>query len=350
MKIIDIFHILTGVRITEEEVYKHKGDIPCVTAQTLNDGIAWYADEGWLSSFTMKGRPVIVEEPCITWSKVGAKAGTLIYRDYKFYINDNGGVLIPRNEKEVNLKWFLYTQQENIFNQVTNKDGQGTLFNGEMSNIEIDLPSWEEQEEIVKEYERISELLNVLTEFTKGYEELYSLPIYTEGEELFVKQICNVDRGSVISEVDIYKNYDANGIPVYSSKTENNGIMGHVSKDFYNKFTNKGEPNTLTWNTDGNAGKVFLREEEYLYTNVCGKLTLKPDKQINLKWLQIVLNNETKKYTTSNANNGKLMSGQMKNIKIKVPDIKIQEKIVEEYKRIEDFQLQLQEALDSINL
>lgn len=171
-----------------------------------------------------------------------------------------------------------------------------------------------------------------------------------DSEGLFIKEICNVDRGTVISEADIYKNYDKDGVPVYSSKTENDGVMGYVSREFYNKSTNKGEPNTLTWNTDGNAGKVFLREKEYLYTNVCGKLTLKPDKQINLKWLQIVLNNETKKYTTSNANNGKLMSGQMKNIKIKVPDIKIQEKIVEEYKRIEDFQLQLQEALDSINL
>lgn len=35
MKISDIFLVKTGQRITEEEVYQHKGDFPCVTSQTV---------------------------------------------------------------------------------------------------------------------------------------------------------------------------------------------------------------------------------------------------------------------------------------------------------------------------
>ena len=95
MKISDVFIVQTGKRITQEDIYFHKGNIPCVTSQTTNDGIAWYGDETWLNE---NYGEYIVNEPCITWTKDGAHAGTLFYRDYLFYPNDHCGVLIPKEE------------------------------------------------------------------------------------------------------------------------------------------------------------------------------------------------------------------------------------------------------------
>ena len=55
-----IFVVRTGERIIESEVYRHKGDIPCVTAQTTNNGITWYADEKWLEK--EHGKSIITDD------------------------------------------------------------------------------------------------------------------------------------------------------------------------------------------------------------------------------------------------------------------------------------------------
>lgn len=65
-----------------------------------------------------------------------------------------------------------------------------------------------------------------------------------------IEHLCQISRGKVISKDYIRDNIGE--YPVYSSQTENNGILGCISTYEYN-----GE--YLTWTTDGaNAGSVFL--------------------------------------------------------------------------------------------
>lgn len=156
-KVGDVFNVSAGKRIKEEEVYYHKGDFPCATAQTKNNGITWYADRNWLETISTKS---IIEEPCITWTKDGAKTGTMFYRDYPFYASDHCGVLIPKKEfqKKIYMKWFVYSQGYNIRQAVTARTGQTMLYIEQMKGIIFQLPSLEKQMEIAAEYEKLDEI------------------------------------------------------------------------------------------------------------------------------------------------------------------------------------------------
>lgn len=161
-KIKDVFHVTSGIRITQNQVYHNLGDFPCVTAQTTSEGITWKASREWLESFTKNGKKVIVDQPCLTWSKDGY-AGKLFYRDYPFYPNDHCGVLIPK--KDINLKWFMYVFQPFIYTHVTAKKSQGMLYEAQMENVMVTLPDEKtNQEAIVTEYERLKKTEIFLTE------------------------------------------------------------------------------------------------------------------------------------------------------------------------------------------
>lgn len=163
VRIEDIFYITSGIRITEKEVYDHEGDLPCVTSQTTNEGITWKADENWLKKFTKKNKQVIINMPCLTWTKDGFNAGTIFYRDYKFYPNDHCGVLLSKKES-LNLQWFKWIYQQQIFQNVISKKIQGMLYEEQMKNIEIIFPDNETiQESISQEYEKLNRLRNALT-------------------------------------------------------------------------------------------------------------------------------------------------------------------------------------------
>ncbi|MBR1598402.1 MAG: restriction endonuclease subunit S [Lachnospiraceae bacterium] len=156
-KVGDVFKVLAGKRIKEEDVYYHKGCFPCATAQTTNSGITWYADRKWLESISSKS---IITEECITWTKDGAKTGTMFYRDYPFYANDHCGVLIPKSEfkNKIYMKWFVFSQVHNIRQAVTARTGQTMLYIEQMKGVTFRLPSYKKQIEIAEEYEKLDVL------------------------------------------------------------------------------------------------------------------------------------------------------------------------------------------------
>ena len=172
-KISNIFNITSGVRIVKEEVYNNPGTLPIVSAQT--DDSFWYADEKWLSTFTKNGKSLIFDIPCISWVCVG-RAGTMFYRDFKFYLTDNAGVLTPKNNK-INLKWFIATYQEKIRDlRQGDRQGQSTMFTEHMANIEVEIPvkesgeiDIEQQNIIYAEYKRLLDIKEKLESIIKKY-------------------------------------------------------------------------------------------------------------------------------------------------------------------------------------
>lgn len=134
-----------------------------------------------------------------------------------------------------------------------------------------------------------------------------------------ISDICKISRGRVISKDDIINNQ---GIyPVYSSQTENNGELGKI-----NTYDLDGE--YLTWTTDGAyAGKVFYRNGKFSVTNVCGLLDV-VDKKVNTKYLGYMLDVTAKKHVNTGMGNPKLMSNAMGDIRVKIPPLEIQKKIV----------------------
>lgn len=125
-----------------------------------------------------------------------------------------------------------------------------------------------------------------------------------------ISDVFNIKRGKVISKEDIKKK---NGIyPVYSSATENNGVIGNISDFMFN-----GE--YLTWTTDGvYAGTLFYRKGKFNCTNVCGILE-KINLQLDTKSIYYFLKPTLPKYVTKLANS-KLMSNTVAKIEFIFPE------------------------------
>ncbi|XOQ45323.1 MAG: Type I restriction enzyme, S subunit [Clostridium sp.] len=124
-----------------------------------------------------------------------------------------------------------------------------------------------------------------------------------------ISHICALGRGRVISKIEIAENEGE--YPVYSSQTENNGVLGYINTyDF--------EGDYITWTTDGaNAGTVFRRTGRFNCTNVCGTLKSK-ENNLDLSYLTYALSLETKRYVRLDIN-PKLMNNEMAKIRVLFP-------------------------------
>lgn len=134
-----------------------------------------------------------------------------------------------------------------------------------------------------------------------------------------VDDVCRISRGRVMSKSYIASNEGE--YPVYSSQTENEGILGTICT-----FDYDGE--YLTWTTDGaNAGSVFYRNGKFSITNVCGLIDVQYD-IVNTKFLYYVLVVAAPKFVNKGMGNPKLMSNVMGRISIPIPPLPVQCEIV----------------------
>ena len=195
-------------------------------------------------------------------------------------------------------------------------------FLGESGNVPEPLQSFVSQ----------ANLIDLLDFSRKSFDKAFSLNVRKMSDVsakwglIKIEQICEISRGRVISHKYIDEN---SGVyPVYSSQTQNDGVMGFIdSYDFDGEY--------VTWTTDGvYAGTCFYREGRFNCTNVCGVLKVKNDDVIT-KYLPLVLNQVTVDHVVQSAN-PKLMSNVMANIQIPLPPLNIQQKIVEECEAVDE--------------
>ena len=143
-----------------------------------------------------------------------------------------------------------------------------------------------------------------------GIEWLGKIPAHWQTKK--VKFLFKIGRGRVISQQEL----DDNEIyPVYSSQTQNNGVLGYISTyDF--------DCEQITWTTDGvNAGTVFLRSGKHNCTNVCGTLQPFNEKSLNMSFLSSSLSIAAQFYKRPDTNGAKIMNGEMAAIFVTFPPL-----------------------------
>ncbi len=152
-------------------------------------------------------------------------------------------------------------------------------------------------------------------------------------------EVCNIKRGRVISK--IYLEQHKGEFPVYSSQTRNNGEIGRISTyDFDGEFA--------TWTTDGAyAGTVFYRNGKFSVTNICGLIEPKDSKNLLVKFIVYWLQIEAKKHVKGGSGNPKLMSNIVERIRIPIPSIETQEKIVKTLDKFTNYVTELQAELQA---
>lgn len=144
-----------------------------------------------------------------------------------------------------------------------------------------------------------------------------------------VWMLFKLGRGRVISNEEIADH--PGEYPVYSSQTENDGILGFIDTyDFSGEY--------LTWTTDGaNAGTVFKRHGRFNCTNVCGTLSAK-DQQSTIGFFRYAIDQATQWFVRHDIN-PKLMNNVMASIRVPAPSYDEQHAIAvfldQETKRID---------------
>ncbi|UTS71017.1 restriction endonuclease subunit S [Mycoplasma bradburyae] len=145
----DIFKITQGYVLNEKQVSQVCSGLnpyPVYSSKTLNNGLFGFYKE-------------FLYQDAITWTTVGY-AGTVRYRQGKFYCTDVCGVLLKKTMKP---DWMI----SEVLNKVTpNHVIQGTrpqLSNYVMAEIEVKLPTEEKEREKISDiFSKIDNLINLL--------------------------------------------------------------------------------------------------------------------------------------------------------------------------------------------
>ena len=234
---------------------------------------------------------------------------------------------------KVNTKFLYYIMHTSFKKYILSKSVGATAISIRkpmLEKFEIPIPPLSVQTEVVKILDALTALTSELTSeliLRRKQYEYYREKLLSE-EELgkvgfewkCLIQVADLTRGRVISKE--YLSDNVGDYPVYSSQTVDNGEIGKINSfDFDGEF--------VSWTTDGaNAGTVFYRSGRFSITNVCGLIKIKNNSELNYKFLFYWLSIEAKKHVYSGMGNPKLMSHQMEKIKIPIPPLSLQTKIV----------------------
>lgn len=298
--------------IVRDTNYDDAYETPVLTAgQTFILGYTNETDNHYKAS---KENPVIIFDDFTT---------AFQWVDFEFKVKSSAmKMLSSKDDTIASLRYVFYAMQCIHYQPVDHSRHWIEKY----SKIEIPLPPLEIQCEIVQILDNFANLTAELTaelaKRKKQYEHYRDMLLNFEGgryDKLPISVLCNISRGRVMSKQ--YLREHVGKFPVFSSQTANGGVFGYIdSYDYDGEY--------LTWTTDGaNAGSVFYQNGKFSITNVCGLVKAKSNR-INIKYAYYYLAKNAKQYVSSGMGNPKLMSNVMGNIKIPLPPLAEQKRIV----------------------
>ena len=329
-QIKDIAKINRGIIISKKYIEENKGDYPVYSSQTENNG-----ELGRINNYAYDGE-------YLTWTTDGANAGSVFYRNEKFNITNVCG-LIKITESNVITKFVYYILRIYAPKYVNRGMGNCKLMSNVMESIKIPIPPIEVQKEIVRIldiFTKYQDLLNRELELRKKQYEYYRDKLLTFGDDIERKSIgelSNIVRGASPRPIKNFITDAPDGI---------NWIkIGDI--DIGSKYvTSTKEKITL----EGAKKSRFVKKGDFILSNSMSfgrPYILKIDGCIHDGWLSISnfedkllpdflyyllsstqLQNEMKKKASFGGAVENLKSDTVREIKIPVPPLEEQERIV----------------------
>jgi hypothetical protein len=304
MKVKQIFKIIQGHQITDEELYLNEGNIPVITGKNEIKGY-WnkeILDEKYL--------------PCITYP-TKANSGEAYVQVNKFDAN-NTALLIPLPEwkGKIDLYWFSYKLPTIFLSVQTSKEGVSYLNKDIVENIDIEIPNDTIQIKELKYFKEIDLLKRKLIRIEKKIDLLLtkSLIINKIFKTILLSNLLEyVSRNDALSEEGLYKKSlhlinAKNKIKVISGSID--GFYGYYPYDDSIHFIEN--KSCLQVITRGKAGLLRFLEKGNYATNTNSMLLLikeeskeminvnnDKDEDIYLKFLEIFLYPYFKEFSSS---------------------------------------------------
>ena len=293
---------------------KDKGNYPVIT-QEKEKNISGYTDD----------KNCITDIPIILF---GDHSCSLKYVDFEFFRGADGVVLLKPND-EFLPKYFYSIVNIYLIEFIPNKEKYERHYKY-LQNLYIPLPPLEIQKKIVSEIEVLeTKEKKIKEEIEKDKETILNLFNQAESKADKIVRLSDETIFQVSIGKRVLKNeFVENGkIPVYSANVIE--PFGSIDKLLIEDFS---KPSVL-WGIDGDWMVNHLPKDYPFYpTDHCGVLRVK-DNSINEKYLAFILEKEGKAFEFSRTKRASI--DRIQGIKIAVPPIAEQQKIVLEIEKIE---------------
>ena len=331
--LIKVASLTRGRVISKEYLANNLGDYPVYSSQTVNNG-----EIGKINSFDFDGE-------FVSWTTDGANAGTVFYRSGKFSITNVCGLIKIQNNLELNYKFLFYWLSIEAKNHVYSGMGNPKLMSHQMEKILIPIPPLPVQTEIVKILDALTALTSELTSeliLRRKQYEYYREKLLSE-EELgkvgFEWRTLEelVEKTQSIKWKNNTKTYRY--IDLTSVDRENNSITGTIEINALNAPSRAQkivkENDVIFATTRPTQQRVALISKEFsdeiASTGYC---VLRANTKIVLpKWLFYFLSTiNFKNYVEENQSGSAypaISDSKVKEFRIPVPEITIQQRIIE---------------------
>lgn len=339
-KLENIILVLESGKRPRGGVSEYQSGIPSLGGEhiglngKINTNKLKYVPEEYIDSM----KQGIVENNDILICKDGALTGKIALFDFK----DIGYEKIVINEHLFRIKttdeilqkylfYYLYSKTgQNILKDEVTGAAQGGLNRVNLLNIKIPLPPLEIQEKIVSEIEvlekREEEINKRIVSFKQQIKDLF---IKVETKSNNILRLSDKNKFEISIGKRVLKNefVEKGEIPVYSANVFE--PFGNIDKLLIDDFS---KPSVL-WGIDGDWMVNYLSENYPFYpTDHCGVIRVL-DNSVKEKYLVYILEKEGKAIEFSRTKRASI--DRIKGIKIPVPPIEEQEKIVKEIEKIE---------------
>lgn len=333
VRIADVCEIGRGRVINKKEIDENFGEFPVYSSQTSNDGIF-----GYLKTFDFEGEYA-------TWTTDGIYAGSVFYRNGKFNCTNVCGTLKAKTNK-INMLFLsfclpLYTDDHVV------KVANPKLMNNVMASIQIPLPPIDIQQKIVSEIEILeAKEKKAKEEVERLKASISSFFINLKSKEINLSSISDFKNGLNYSRNSLGELINIVGVGDFKNRfspdldsLEKIQIEGNISDDYLLKpndilvVRSNGSPNLV--------GRFLYIEKLKIKTSYSGfSIRIRVENEnVNSKFLCHYLKTDIvriKIVTDSKGSNIKSLNQTLlSNIKIPLPSLSEQQKIVKEIEKIE---------------
>ena len=295
------------------QIVSENGDVKILTTSPSNL---------WTSEYMVSWEFYEKEIIAIPW---GGNPVVQYYKG-KFITGDNRIARVKKSS-ELSTKFLYYYLMNNL--QIISSFYRGSgIKHPDMSKVldlKIPVPPLEIQEKIVQTLDKMTEYATELTSELTSRNKQYSYyrdKLLSFEDEIYqvewkeLREVCEIVRGIRITKKELLKE----GYPVVSGGTS---FMGYTNE--YNR-----EKNTITIAQYGTAGYVNWQTEKFWANDVC--FSVYPKESISNKYLYyFLMNKQDYLYEISNrtAVPYSISKEKILRIKIPIPPLEIQEKIVQ---------------------
>lgn len=179
--------------------------------------------------------------------------------------------LIPKKGINNEFLYYLAQTQKRHFIKYASGSTFLEISNSEIKKTKCAVPGIKEQTEIATFLSAIDKKIETQNKIISKYETLIKgirERIVNCGwqwkklDELIQEGIVRLNRGNIIPK---HQKDNAYKYPVYSSSTQNNGLMGYNDTYMFDK-------ELITWSIDGGGNFFYRKKHKFNVTNVCGIL------------------------------------------------------------------------------